>query len=283
PINPFIYTDKLSSNAWEDINNDGMPDCLLSTNCECRTADVYIQNTPLSFIENSRELGLGHLADLRDILWLDFNNDGKVDLFCIENNTLHIYTNNTTINNNYVNIQLKSEAGSTSIGKVVKVYSGGNVYTKDVTSGRGLLIQDSPILHFGLGSNNKIDSVTVSDLNFEQKDTSLTTNRNHIMTIHSNSSTINKVPVVSVAPNPFTNSLRISVTIYEKCKASLVVYNINGQVVSEIVNEKEFFAGTHEFVWDAIDKTKNTVENGTYIIRLVTNDKTISSKVIKQD
>lgn len=66
-------------------------------------------------------------------------------------------------------------------------------------------------------------------------------------------------------PNPFNPVTRISYKIQREGFVSLIVYNLVGQVVGSLVNEKQS-AGTYEVEFDASDLT-----SGVYLYKLQIN------------
>lgn len=67
-------------------------------------------------------------------------------------------------------------------------------------------------------------------------------------------------------PNPFNPSTTIEFSIPEKNNVSLKIYNMNGQVVTMLVNG-EYSAGTHKIQWNATD-----FASGVYFYTLNTNN-----------
>ena len=76
-------------------------------------------------------------------------------------------------------------------------------------------------------------------------------------------------------PNPFNPATTITFSIVAKNKVSLIVYNILGQKVAELIN-KEMEAGIHKF-----DFNSKGLASGTYIYRLnVENQFTSTKKMV---
>ncbi len=85
--------------------------------------------------------------------------------------------------------------------------------------------------------------------------------------------------VVFSYPNPFTGSTTINYVLNEQKNVSLKVYNITGQLVATLVN-KQKPAGQHTIQWDANDTNGNKMPNGTYFIRMQTEDNTQTTKLV---
>ncbi|MCU0370746.1 MAG: T9SS type A sorting domain-containing protein [Bacteroidales bacterium] len=73
----------------------------------------------------------------------------------------------------------------------------------------------------------------------------------------------------SISPNPFSSYTRIAFSLDNSAKTSLVVYNIQGQVI-KILTNREFSAGNHELNWDGKDESGSEVSSGIYLLKLET-------------
>lgn len=80
-------------------------------------------------------------------------------------------------------------------------------------------------------------------------------------------------------PNPFNPETTIAFTIPSDEQISLEVYNIKGQKVKTLVNEK-LVAGRHSYVWNGTDQNNNSVSSGIYFYRLKSGTFTSTKKMI---
>ncbi len=80
-------------------------------------------------------------------------------------------------------------------------------------------------------------------------------------------------------PNPFNPSTTIKYTISAPGKVSLIVYNILGQQIRILVNDKRN-VGDYEITWDGKDNYGNPVSSGIYIYKLQTGDLIKSNKML---
>ncbi|MEJ5306035.1 MAG: T9SS type A sorting domain-containing protein [Ignavibacteria bacterium] len=76
-------------------------------------------------------------------------------------------------------------------------------------------------------------------------------------------------------PNPFNLSTRIKFTLPEMTKVTLKVYNILGQEVATILENKELPAGSYDYEFNAGNLT-----SGTYIYRLVAGNFVQTKKMV---
>jgi len=82
---------------------------------------------------------------------------------------------------------------------------------------------------------------------------------------------------LSVYPNPVKKSAAISFTLKEDAQTSIEVYNLQGQKVSTLVNEK-LIAGEHQLTWIP----DNSIPNGIYLMKLSIGGKLFSQKIAIQ-
>jgi hypothetical protein len=80
-------------------------------------------------------------------------------------------------------------------------------------------------------------------------------------------------------PNPFNPETNISFSLAKSKYANLLIYNFNGQKVRELVHGN-MTAGQHIVSWNGTDNNGNKVASGFYFYKLVTDDKTITKKMI---
>ena len=83
-----------------------------------------------------------------------------------------------------------------------------------------------------------------------------------------------RVNLLPAYPNPFNPSTTIKYQIPEQTKVRLVVVNIVGQEVVNLVNTQQQ-PGEYSLTWDASD-----LASGIYFIRLVTENQTSIQKLM---
>ncbi len=72
-------------------------------------------------------------------------------------------------------------------------------------------------------------------------------------------------------PNPFYPATTISFTLPVQSMVNLQVFNLNGQLVTTLVNRK-FPAGTSHITWDGKDMNGGIMDSGLYFYRLKSQD-----------
>lgn len=80
-------------------------------------------------------------------------------------------------------------------------------------------------------------------------------------------------------PNPFNSETSISYTLQISAQISINIYNITGQLVRTLVDDKKQ-AGFYSLKWDGRDETGNSVSSGIYFSRLESGNKIISGKML---
>jgi tetratricopeptide (TPR) repeat protein len=73
-------------------------------------------------------------------------------------------------------------------------------------------------------------------------------------------------------PNPFNPITTIQYQLPEETTVSLIIYNMNGQIINKLVNHQVQQAGTYQAQWNATDMAGNAVSSGMYFYKLICND-----------
>jgi hypothetical protein len=84
---------------------------------------------------------------------------------------------------------------------------------------------------------------------------------------------------ISLAPNPFDNSITLSFSLATSQHVTVTVYNTAGQRVKQLV-DGYMNNGTHRVIWDATDENSRKVSNGTYLMRGQIAGKTFTKPVV---
>jgi hypothetical protein len=80
-------------------------------------------------------------------------------------------------------------------------------------------------------------------------------------------------------PNPFNPATVIGFQLPVASEVRLSIYNINGQLVKQLVNG-EFAVGKHQIVWDATNARGERVSSGVYLYRLEAGSFTQQRKLL---
>ncbi|MBC8213863.1 MAG: T9SS type A sorting domain-containing protein [Candidatus Marinimicrobia bacterium] len=84
----------------------------------------------------------------------------------------------------------------------------------------------------------------------------------------------NRFAINSIYPNPFNPKTTINYQLMENSSVRLDIYNINGQLVEQLVNINQDL-GYHEVIWDA-----SNCATGFYFVKLIANEFNETQKLI---
>jgi enediyne biosynthesis protein E4 len=126
---------------------------------------IFQNNGNETFSKKTKEWGMNKSGVSAGAAYSDLDNDGDLDLVINKSNEYaDIYRNNaeTNIKNKYLRIRLKGSAmNERGIGAKVKVFCNGEQYYQEQSPVRGFQSSTDPVLNFGVGKNELIDSVLV--------------------------------------------------------------------------------------------------------------------------
>ncbi len=80
-------------------------------------------------------------------------------------------------------------------------------------------------------------------------------------------------------PNPFSQTSAIDIQAKRAQHIQVAIYNLKGQLIKTLADET-FAQGMHNISWDGRDQNGNKCSNGVYFYKVVTPEKTFSSKTI---
>lgn len=268
---PIEYEERHAGGVWGDVDNDGLLDAFFTTEGYCRFAELYTQNTDHSFTFNTFDYGLHWSSAGEDAIWIDFDNDGWLDLCAVEWNRLRLYKNagEKDEEGNYVEIEPTMKNGSYDVGASVTVHAGDVHIGRHVVVGRGILMGDPPRLHYGLGREQRIDSVEV-EWSDGTRETFYDVEANSIAQLVKGSSgriVSTAKASISAVPNPFKDQLQIYFSVPERQNVRLEIYDQSGVLVATIIDDV-VEAGSHTVTWEARDGQGLPVPSGLYIYRL---------------
>ena len=158
--------------SWDvkivDVDNDGFQDMLIVNGTwvpnEVTPSKIFYRNTGKGkFDEKTVEFGFEDYLITPAAVAVDIDNDGDIDFITAPvNGPAIVFVNNSQTGNAIAFEFTDHIANRFGIGNKVEIAAGGARQTRELQLGGGYMSFDAPIVHFGLGSAEKIDSVTVT-------------------------------------------------------------------------------------------------------------------------
>lgn len=126
---------------------------------------AYKNNKDLTFTNLAAEWGLDKKGYSNGFVYADLDNDGDLDLVINNvNDNCSIYRNNAEMltKNNFLKVRLKGNQGNLfGIGARVELFTTGQLQVQQLMPARGSMSSVDPVLNFGLGNVNTVDSLVV--------------------------------------------------------------------------------------------------------------------------
>ena len=116
----------------------------------------------LAFQNKAKAWGIDHLGVSQGASLVDMDRDGDLDLLVSNmNEPIGIYRNDIVAGNNLI-VKLKgTKSNRFGLDAKVTVAIGDLTLVRYLTSSRGFMSADDPVLHFGLGNQSKLDYIIV--------------------------------------------------------------------------------------------------------------------------
>jgi hypothetical protein len=244
--------------AWEnqagDFNNDGYVDIFSEM-----ARELYINNGDLTFTGINLPFDEGAISDLNNDGYLDVANDGN----------LYINDGGT---NNYIKISLQGvESNIHGIGARVVIVSDLGTQMREIRSGQGFSHMSSLTAHFGLGTDETIESVTIHWPNgLSEEIEGLDVNTMNVILEGQGvllGNTAFETEGITIFPNPTAEVLNFSLDGLQNTPVTVI--DTNGRVVLNTVISQNR------------DINVSTLNAGAYFVQLVVENKAVNYKFVK--
>ncbi|MCF8354104.1 MAG: T9SS type A sorting domain-containing protein [Melioribacteraceae bacterium] len=83
-------------------------------------------------------------------------------------------------------------------------------------------------------------------------------------------------------PNPFNAGTNINFSLSQPANLSLLIYNINGEEVTELITNKYYPPGNYSIYWNAKDKYNQKLTSGVYFYTIFMDSKYVSKGSFRQ-
>ena len=164
-INNKDYFKALKNKRFDEIR-ENMVELTKDIPSEAIDNYVFKNNGDLTFSNVIQQWGLSFVGFSNGVAYADLDNDGDLEIVLSNiDSTSLIYENlsNSIQNNRFLRFKLQGPPGNAfGIGTKVHIYYQGNQQFQELTLTRGFQSSVEPIVHFGLGSIDKIDQVIIS-------------------------------------------------------------------------------------------------------------------------
>ena len=158
--------------SWDvkiiDVDNDGFQDMLIVNGTwvpnEVTPSKIFYRNTAKGkFDEETVRFGFEDYLITPAATAIDIDGDGDIDFITAPVNGPPIVFINNSQSGNSVIFEFDDAVGNRfGIGSKVELVYGGGRQTRELQLGGGYMSFDAPFVHFGLGTFDKVDSVTVT-------------------------------------------------------------------------------------------------------------------------
>ncbi|MBX2945446.1 MAG: VCBS repeat-containing protein [Cyclobacteriaceae bacterium] len=159
------YTADLANLRYQNLDSDSLEREMIKRLPTLRIPNfIFKQSDDLKFENLAQQWGLNLPSYSNGITYADLDNDGDLELIINNvNQPAFIYENKTNekFSNNFLKVELRSPKNYFGIGSRVNVYAKGKVFMREAILSRGFQSAVSPVIHFGLGDIDKIDSVEI--------------------------------------------------------------------------------------------------------------------------
>ncbi len=155
-------------------------------------------------------------------------------------------------------------------------------YTFDVT--QWVASETDKVVSFFIADTLELGSGTF--IRFYSKESALV-RRRPVMMIETGGTSVNSdIAVVADRfslsqnyPNPFNPETRISYSLKEGGNVEMAIYNLQGQKVRTLINQKAS-KGVHHAIWNGLDHQNQPVSSGVYFCKLISNKKVSTIKML---
>lgn len=153
-----------------DINNDGLEDIYVANESDFGINGVdnfknllYLNKGNLIFEPLGYEGGIQNLYSSYGAAYGDLDNDGKLDIAVANlGEPGNQIFKNTSENESFLALNIKGKkSNANGIGTRIKVYSQSQIIHREKRASGGWVSQNTKYIHFGLGTQESIDSVVV--------------------------------------------------------------------------------------------------------------------------
>ena len=294
-LDVFLQDNQCAINVG-DLDNDGDEDVFvqiddwMGSDLEALLLNDVDATGQRYFVDIGSYVGFTKIGDRKGSVLIDYNMDGKLDIFISSAEYGGIMYQNlgTDAANNWVGFDLwGTKSNKDAFGSWVWLYAGGKRYTRYTKSATTWKIQQHPYVHFGIGQATSIDSLVIrwprGDVEVFKN---LAINKYHKITELAGTNAVEhrvETPanfrLAQNFPNPFNPATTIEYTLPYSGPVRLEVFTLTGQKVATLVNENQA-AGAHLVHWRGTDGIEQVLPSGLYLYKLSTPQGILTKKML---
>ena len=278
--------------SFIDYDNDGYRDLYVvngdvDNSQKTNRNRLYHNNQNGQFVDRADALNVSVDVVGRGATAGDFDNDGDVDFYIVNNTGNTLLQNDVNPDNRHIKIRLRgTESNRDGVGTRVAVAIGNHIQTQELICGTGFLGSDSPELVFGLPSDYQIGSVTLTwssgivetyQLSFQADVYTFTEAENVTVAVepHGKQYTawgkIKDAEIFQNYPNPFNPETWIPYRLAKSSDVQITIYAQNGELIREF-NLGHQSRGEKTLYWDGKNGDGETVASGIYFYQFRAGD-----------
>ena len=267
-----------------DYDNDGYRDLYVvngdvDNSQKTNRNRLYHNNQNGQFVDRADALNASVDVVGRGATAGDFDNDGDVDFYIVNNTGNTLLQNDVNPDNRHIKIRLRgTESNRDGVGTRVAVAIGNHIQTQELICGTGFLGSDSPELQFGLPPDYQMGSVTLTwpsgivetyQFSFQADVYTFTEAENVTVAVepHGKQYTawgkIKDAEIFQNYPNPFNPETWIPYRLAKSSDVQITIYAQNGELIREF-NFGHQSRGEKTLYWDGKNGDGETVASGIY-------------------
>jgi hypothetical protein len=279
--------------SFADFDNDGDIDLFVNRSTEPKM--LYLNDSTGVFTDVSQQSGVFLFGNGFGCSTGDINNDGQMDIMaancCYDQNFIFINQNADT---NFVKVKVKGRNTNTlALGAIIKLYAydeGGRGFDfmamREISSHSTLHGTNELTAHFGTRNASKLavrvyfQSGAIAQMEGIDPGSTIVIEEPEVVSINDPGAELpSRILIARAYPNPFNNSIRISLVGGEAANYQIAIYNILGKKVRSdiIINNNPL---TSFYTWNGCNDSGNKVGSGIYLININSGRRQATIKAI---
>ncbi|WP_235295069.1 FG-GAP-like repeat-containing protein [Portibacter lacus] len=252
--------------------------------------NLFFRNDNGKFKEVAQEMNLFDVRIGRGSVVFDYDNDGDLDLFVVNqaprqntdlNGTLPearcLLFRNDASNGNWLQIELegvKSELNG--LGSKIEIVADDLILIREIEGGASHLSQNTTIAHFGLGDLENISNVTVHWLGGKSQTlTNVAANQRIVIKEEVDENNLETALNLLVTPGAFSEEVVIEYELPASGPAKIELFNAQGMLIETLMDEEQGSVGILS------KRISQNLPSGVYFFRLSGAGEIITQKTVK--